>query len=187
MASDSSQPHLDRFFFALRPPRPLANRIAAFAAELAGDSYRITADRLHLTVAISDDFPLYPGPFVETLLRVGDRVAAAPFAVRLDRLVRGHRSVLLLPAVGQPELRALYQGIAEGMAAARAPLREGTGFSPHMTLFYRGGSPIDRRVTAFEWFAEELVLIRSLVGLTRHETLRSWPLRAPQPAQYSLF
>ena len=34
---------------------------------------------------------------------------------------------------------------------------------------------------------EELVLIRSLIGLTRHEVLRCWALTAPQPAQFALF
>lgn len=179
----------DRFFFALRPPIDLARRIAAFAAQFAddGDSYRIPADRLHLTVAITNDFPDYPAAFVETLLRVGDRVAAAPLTVRLDQLVRGARSVLLLPAVGQPELRALHRSIADGMASARAPLRDGTGFSPHMTLFYQGGAPLQRRVKPFAWHADELVLIHSLLGRTRHEVLRRWPLRAAEPAQFALF
>ena len=124
---------------------------------------------------------------IAVMVDSGCEVAAAPFTVRLDRLVRGQRSVLLLPTVRQPELRALYRSIAEGMAAARAPLRGGTGFSPHMTLFYQGGSPIDRRVEPFEWLTEELLLVRSLVGLTRHEVLRRWPLAAPQPAQFTLF
>ena len=56
-----------------------------------------------------------------------------------------------------------------------------------MTLFYPGGPPLQRRIKPFEWQADELLLIRSLLGRGRHEILRRWPLRPVPPAQFALF
>ncbi len=179
--------HLDRFFFAVRPPSSLASRIAAFGEVLGGNAPRVSAERLHVTVAVSDDFEGYPAEFVEILLRVGGRVASSPFRIALDRLLSGNRAVFLVPTAKCPELKAVYQTIADGMASARAPLRQGVGFNPHMTLFYRDHARLDFPVPRLEWTASELLLIRSLVGLTRHETLATWPLTPREPDQHSLF
>jgi len=73
------------------------------------------------------------------------------------------------------------------MAAAHAPLRKRVGFIPHMTLFYRDGASLEHPIPGFEWFVDELTLIHSRVGGSRHETLRRWPLRVPEPLQCSLF
>lgn len=176
-----------RFFFALRPPERLAHGIAAFADEIAEDGYRITARRLHVTVAITQDYDERPDYLVDTMLRVGEAITSAPCPLRLDRLVQGNTAVLLMPGPGHAELRALHRAIADGMASARAPLRKGASFSPHMTLLYRKGAPLDRRIAGFEWTAQELELIHSHVGRRWHETLGRWPLRAVQPAQFALF
>ena len=184
---DEASGHLDRFFFAVRPPPSLACRIAAFGEVLGGNAPRVSANRLHVTVAVSDDFEGYPAGFVEILLRVGGRVASAPFRIALDRVLSGKRAVFLMPTAKCPDLKALYQAIADGMASARAPLRKGVGFSPHMTLFYRDNAALDFPLPRLEWKVSELLLIHSLVGLTRHETLASWPLIPREQDQHSLF
>ncbi len=178
--------HLDRFFFALRPPGPEARRIAAFAERLEEGGRRVRWEHLHMTLAITDDFEDYPYDLVKALRRVGDRVAAAPFDLVLGQLSGGNRSTALRPQHGVPGLKALQGTIADRMREGGVPMRREWRYSPHVTLFYRNGAPFSRPVAEFGWHVEELFLIRSHVGRTRHDVLGHWPLRAPEIAQYAL-
>lgn len=178
--------HLDRFFFALRPPGPQARQIAAFAERLEQGVRRIRPEHLHITLAITDDFEDYPYDLVKALRQAGERIAADPFEVALDQLSGSNRSMALRPQHSIPALRALQQEISGGMREVGAPMRRDWRYSPHVTLFYRNGSPFARPVPEFGWRVEELFLIRSYVGRTRHDVLGHWPLRARESAQYAL-
>jgi 2'-5' RNA ligase len=181
----SPQACLDRFFFALKPPELLARSIAEFGRSFGGEWIR--PDRLHMTVAISGDYRAYPSAYVETLLRVGDRIAAAPCRVKLRQLVQSEQSLLLLPDTSDRPFREIYDCIDGGMRGARAPLRRNVGYAPHMTLSYRDALPFQRRIDGFAWDADEVLLIHSLVGRTKHRCLKSWKLAgSPPPSQYTL-
>lgn len=183
-----SRPHpVERLFFALLPPRQVAASTAAWVEDMPGDWTRQRADRLHVTLAITGDFRQWPVGFVDGMLRAGEAAAAAPFEMVLDRLSIGNRSAALRPGHVNPGLKALHTAIAGAMAHAGVPLREGWRFSPHMTLGYGEGRPVQQAVEARTWRAEEFVLIRSLVGRTQHRVLGRWPLRAEPARQYALF
>ena len=65
--------------------------------------------------------------------------------------------------------------------------RPGYRFSPHLTLGYRIGEPFSERVAPVSWTADEIVLIDSHVGRTRHEVLGRWRLVEAEGEQLSLF
>lgn len=179
---------LDRFFFAVLPPAETAGRIAAYARALGLMHAPVTAERLHMTLAITDDFKQgkCPAAYVETLLRAGERIAAPPFAMTLGRLAVGTKSVLALPGEGRTGGKTVYDCITQAMAAMRAPLRARARYSPHMTLSYdEAVKPGGLRKLDLGWLVTEVVLIHSVVGLHRHEVLNRWPLVEPPVRQAS--
>jgi RNA 2',3'-cyclic 3'-phosphodiesterase len=176
-----------RYFFALLPDAVNANRIHAFAEQVLGEAGLHPAARLHVTLAITADFPV-PQPLkLEALQRAGAHAAVGPFALRLDHLSGGQHTIALRSARAIRPLRVLQQQLARAMAAEGVAMRPGFEFSPHLTLTYRGGSPTQRPVEDHGWIAEEFVLIESLVGLGRYEMHGRWPLRAALERQGNLF
>ncbi len=183
----SSAPLAHRLFFAVRPPSPLDVQIGNFAETEAGGGPRIRSEYLHTTLAISGDFATEPTHAMAGFMEAGHHIAAAPFDMTVDRLAGSRRSVALRPSRRSDELFALQRQIADVLRRIGLALRDGWGFSPHITLFYRDGVPFNRTVTGFCWRVEELVLIHSLVGRTEHHVLGRWPLRGRDDPQLSLF
>ena len=176
-----------RYFFALLPDEFTARRIHAFAERTFGEKGLMRAERLHVTLAITADFPARDEAPVEALLGAGDSVLAAPFDLVLDRLGGGRRTSALRPAHSLRPLAALQADIAKAMAQAGVAMRPAWDFSPHLTLVYRDGEPVQRPVENFGWAVREFALVESLVGLTRHHVLRRWPLAASEDPQLGLF
>ncbi|WP_174291713.1 2'-5' RNA ligase family protein [Sphingomonas bacterium] len=173
-----------RLFFALRPPPAIADRIIASAAVLG--HRLIAADRLHITMFILDDLEQLDHAIVALLRRVGDAVDAPAVPIMLDRLVASHRSSALRPGDGASGLMTLYRQIAGLARSAGIAERRGYRFSPHLTLGYRKGDAFSQPVTPVGWIADELVLIHSHVGQTRHDTLARWRLAGASPGQPTL-
>jgi len=168
----------DRFFFAICPDAETAAAIDAFVAREVPEGRRLPLAHQHVTLALTEDFAVYPAGMVERLLRAGGEVEAASFELRLTRLSASRHSVALCPEQPEPSLIALQRAIADAMARQGIAMRSGWRFSPHQTLCYRKGEAFARIVEGFIWRAREFVLIRSLVGLSRHERVGCWPLRA---------
>ncbi len=177
-----------RYFFALLPNRETAHRIHAFAADRLGEAGQLAPERLHVTLALTPDFPTAQPALVAALARAGARVAAAaPFALRLDRLSIGTRTAALRPARAVPPLRALQAGIVREMVHEGVRMRASWAFNPHLTLRYRAAQPSQCAVADFGWTVEEFVLLESLVGLSRHLPRGRWPLRPAPDPQGTLF
>ena len=175
---------LYRAFYAIKPPERIARQIDHFADRLDPAAHRVLADHQHMTLGITTDAPVYPYELIKALRRAGAGISAEPFDLMLDRLSIGGRSAALRPARAVPGLMALRQEIVRAMRSADATTRPGWTFSPHQTLFYRDGRPDQRPVPGFGWRVEEVVLICSHVGRTRHEVVGRWPLTGA--AQYRL-
>lgn len=175
---------LHRFFFAVRPPVVLARAMAQSALWFGPGSENVRPDRLHVTLDILDDFPLFPAEAAERLKAAGAAVAAEPFEIVLDQAVGSSRSVALKPQRKVVGLHRLAEAIGEQRSRAGLPLRQDYAFSPHLTLFYRDGRPFTQRIEPIRWEVEEFFLVHSLVGRTRHELIGRWPLAGG--AQYSL-
>ena len=176
-----------RYFFAAVPDPVSAARIHAWAERKLGPEGMLAAERLHVTLAITDDFGSPQPRLVEKLMQVGEQAKAAPFELLLDRLSIGGRSIALRPGHTQPPLRELQGQIAQAMADAGAAMRHGWRFSPHVTLGYRDSLPSTRPVADLGWTVSEFALIHSLVGVTRHELLGRWSLDPRPDPQFSLF
>jgi 2'-5' RNA ligase len=176
---------LYRPFFALKPPPVVARRIDHYAQGLAPDADRILPEHQHVTLGITTDREEYPYELIKALRRAGAAIMAEPFDLLLDGVNFGGRSAALRPSRSISGLKQLQRQVASAMARAGATPRPGWSFSPHQTLFYRDGRPGQQSIDGFGWRVEELVLICSHVGHTRHEIIGTWPLLGS--AQGSLF
>lgn len=179
----TSQPLAHRWFFALKPDDITARRTHAFAERELGTHGLLPPERYHVTLALTADFEREPPGLVAALLRAGDAVTAAPFDLPLDQLGGSARTVALRPAHAVPPLRDLQRRIVAAMTAQGLTLRPDWSFNPHETLCYRKEAPFQRPVEGFRWAVGAFVLVHSFVGLSRHETLRQWPLRPPEDPQ----
>lgn len=181
MSGDRDQgvppPHdLDRFFFAIRPDSGTARAINAFAVREVPEGRRVTPEHQHVTLALTEDVATPAPDLAARLLDAGAQVKGEPFDLMLDRLSASPRTAALVPSLPPPPLLDLQRRIVVAMVDRGVPLRKGWRFSPHQTLCYRRGEAFSRDVGGFVWSARELVLVRSLVGLGRHETVGCWPL-----------
>ena len=69
-----------------------------------------------MTLAITKDFDQgeCPPAYVETLLRAGRRIAAAPFEMMLGKIVVGKESILAQPGEGHAGGKAVYDCMRAG-------------------------------------------------------------------------
>jgi 2'-5' RNA ligase len=163
-----------RLFFALMPPIELARHVADAAHWFETIGKPVRADRLHITLAILQDFYVVPDGLIEQLLRTGLQVAAAPFDVVLDRVSARAGLIALKPSHKIAALDALYRQIATLCRAAGIAERPARKFNAHLTLGYRDGRSFDERIAPVDWTAREFLLIHSHLGQTRHEVLGQW-------------
>lgn len=172
-----------RWFFALKPDEVTARRTHAFAEEELGEKGLLKPAHHHVTLALTDDYADIPDGLVNMLLSAGEAVAAEPFDLVLEQLVGSEKSVALRPKGVVRPLKTLQARIATAMKRQGIAMRETWSFSPHETLGYRKGTPFTRPVAGFRWSVTQFMLVHSLVGLHRHETIGCWPLIATDDPQ----
>lgn len=170
---------LHRLFFAILPPAIERARIGLTRDLLDAPIDPVANARLHLTLAITGDYPAFPDAVAERMLAIGGQVAADPFELVLERLSGSSRSVALRPAARCHGLGEVQRQLARDMAYWSLG-REGWSFSPHVTLGYRQGDPFLMPITPIAWEVTEFALIHSRVGATEHIALGRWPLEAAQ-------
>lgn len=175
-----------RLFFALRPPIREARQIAHAALWLGSGDSGLRPEHLHVTMAILDDSDDFPATEAEAMKLAGEMIGAAPVHLMFDMAARSNRSMALRARRKNAALAALRTQIVDAMARQSLPQRQGYEFNPHMTLYYRDGAPGSRQITPVQWIADELLLIHSHVGLTRHDVLGRWPLTGWRDDQYRL-
>lgn len=174
-----------RFFFAIRPDAASARAIDAFAAREAPESRRLRLDHQHVTLALTEDYGPVPPGLVARLREAGEAVRGVPFDLTLDRLTVHRHALLLRPARPPAALGALQRAVVDVMAARGLPLRRDWHFDPHQTIAYRrkreqrddGVAALrERAVAPILWRTEAFMLIRSLIGVGRHEEIGRWSL-----------
>ena len=181
------RPVRHQYFFAVVPAPVIARQIHSWAERTIGSQGLQEADRLHVTLAITDHFPSPLPELAAALSHAGSEVRADPFDLTLDRRSSSARSVALRPARAIKPLTALHGAIARAMRREGVGLRPGWRFNPHMTLAYRDDAPGAQTVHCVGWPVREFVLVHSLVNLHRHDILGRWPLKPLPEAQLSLF
>lgn len=116
-----------RLFFALPCPPPLAERIGRWRDDRPLPGRQVATANLHLTLAFLGQVP---SARLEALLDMAAAIEAAPFDLRLDRLLRWRNGILLL-APSQPPgaLLRLRRALRSGLAELELPV-ETRPFSP---------------------------------------------------------
>ena len=170
---------LHRYFFALQPPEGIVRRAAMLRDAFAENGGIVRSERLHMTLAITDDYRERPARVVDRLLAIGDMVDAEPVPLSFDRLA-GNGGVIALRAGRVPPALGLLQRQLDNQMRYWNVRRPNWNFNPHMTLVYRPHQEFIRPVEPLAWEATDLVLIHSLVGRGVHNELGRWPLERRQ-------
>jgi 2'-5' RNA ligase len=173
----------DRLFLAIVPTGPAREQIHWLAHKFRA-LYRLRGrplpvDRLHATLHHLGDFNGVPADVVEAAGRACSAVAAsmAPFEVEFDHV---------LSFSGARDRKPLVMG-ENGQSAALIELhvRLGTAlngrggnrkFKPHITLLYDERAIARESVPSVCWKVEDIVLVHSLIGKSRHIELGRWTL-----------
>lgn len=174
-----SAPARYTLFFAVRPSEADAVRVAAQADALllshgiAG--YRVGPERLHIT--LDEIAP----EFLESACRAADSIRSPAFDVCFDTAMTfGSSGPFVLvgakEAKGLDALRALRTVL--GCALADRGLKIQRSYEPHMTLCYDSRNRIARTpIDPIVFRATEFALVKSHIGQSRHEVLRTWQLQ----------
>lgn len=168
------------WFFALRPSPACAVRLDILATGLMAahgvSGKRTGPERLHVTLeVVGHDVE---EDLVDAACRAADALRFAPFEARFETVETfsaPNGPFVLGGDAGLDAVRALRQALA--MAMADAGWRPQHAYQPHMTLAYDPRNRVRRTAiepAAFE--ATEFALVKSHIGFSRHEVLRTWPL-----------
>jgi 2'-5' RNA ligase len=177
----------DRLFFSIFPDPPTAGRIADLAERLRADlqlkAKPLAAERFHVTMNHLDDFAGVPERVVAAATEAGAAAVAgiAPFEVIFDRAASFHGRVQNKPLVlrgsaSLAPLTAFQKSLGVAMTKSGLGKYVERSFTPHVTLLYDATLAPETPVEPIRWSVRELVLVHSLLGLSKHIRLASWPL-----------
>lgn len=178
----------DRLFFAVQPDVEAMVELERLVHTLC-DQYDLKGrplgrDRYHVTLHHIGDFAGLPQGVVEAARAAAASLTAGPpFELSFDRVAsfsrraRNKPLVLLGDEGGVLALRAFQRAL--GLALMRRGLGGAveSRYTPHLTLLYDHRQIAEQKVEPVTWVAREFVLVRSLIGQSRHEVLARLPLR----------
>jgi 2'-5' RNA ligase len=108
-------------------------------------------------------------------------IDVAPFEVVFDRVAsfarRAHLPLVLRGGEGAAGLVVLQKALGVALNAMGIASGEKRAYTPHVTLLYDDRRLPAQDVEPIAWVAQELVLVRSLLGRSRHQPIASWPLQ----------
>ena len=169
------------WFFAVRPDADDAVRLDALGADLMAShgvsGKRTGPERLHVTLDLVGHDDLAPN-LMDAACRAADAVRLPAFDVRFDAVLSfdaPSAPFVLVGGTGLDAMRALRVELACALAdqGFKLPLP----YEPHMTLCYDPRHRVTRTAIAPVVFrASTFSLVRSHIGQSRHEVMRSWPL-----------
>jgi 2'-5' RNA ligase len=171
-------------FFALLPPpalRPALVQLGAVlrsAHGLRGAS--IGADRLHLTLASCLDERRPLDDCIAAAKAVGDQISHAAIPLLFEWTDSfytrpGACPLVLRGAQGLDQVCAFRRLLRAQMQ--KSGLAMDASFTPHITLLWADRVVGAHPIAPIHWQADELVLVKSLVGQSRHVHVARWPLQ----------
>ena len=177
----------DSLFFAILPDAHAASRIALLAEQLRSEhgltGRTIQIDRFHVTLQHLGNYAGLPPDLLAMAGEVGVSVANAmpPFELAFDRAesfstAPRNRPLVLRGGDGLAALTAFQQALGTAAKKTRLGRWVKPGYTPHLTLLYDDRSVAPQAVDTITWTAQELVLVHSLLGPSRHTHLARWPL-----------
>jgi 2'-5' RNA ligase len=178
----------DRLFFAIFPDANASARIAQLALQLRGEhelhGRPLARERLHVTLHHLGDYQGVPRDIVDMADKAATAITTmAPFEVAFDRAASfssapRNRPFVLRGGDGLAALMEFQQALGMAMKQAGLGRWAKPGYTPHVTLLYDDRCVAEQAVETINWTAREFVLVRSLLGQTRHVALAHWPLRS---------
>jgi 2'-5' RNA ligase len=170
----------DPLFFALLPDDEATRSIEQLAQNFR-QAHGLTGSLRPLHVTLCDlTVRTSTQKTIDVASKAADAVTAAPFRIAFNRAARfgggkGDRPFVLIGDDGVTGAARFRQTLS--LELRMADLGKWTAsFTPHLTLLYDKTLPDDRDIAPIAWTAREFVLLRSVVGQTRHDVLGRWPL-----------
>jgi 2'-5' RNA ligase len=161
----------------MRSIRASASRLLDFGFQPVPD------DCLHLSIQSLGRYDRISDAQIEQARRMGSRVEVPAFVATFDRLQGFNgahgRAVVLTGKRPADGFLTLRKAIWAEMQLAGMELPPSLGFSPHVSLAYQRTRIPTLPVKSVTWVVHELVLIKSLIGRSKHICLGRWPLWAP--------
>lgn len=172
----------EKLFLGFLPSKDAGFRIRriAFSGRVEhGLSGRVfDTSRLHLSLHRLEQSG---GDVEETLSWCNERFApfanaVAPFEIVVDRALsfmtrKDKLPFVLRSAARNDALMNFHSGLAKILERPKG------SFDPHVTTLYDPKNVDEHPIEPVSWIANELVLVRSLVGQGIHEHIARWPLR----------
>jgi RNA 2',3'-cyclic 3'-phosphodiesterase len=182
---------MERLFFALKPDVPTCAAIAETARALRRDlqlsGTLLAEERLHVTLHHLGDHEQLPEELVSRARSAADDIVALrcfkPFVLTLGSAFsfppRGGPTPLAARVDGDlSTLFAFWETLGKYLRHAGVAIRKNTraNFVPHVTLMYGDHAKSTTSIPPISWTVRDFVLIRSLLGQTKHITLETCPL-----------
>lgn len=155
----------------VKPPEALAAIIAAMLGLVTGRPDSL----LHITLLPLGDRAAIDARTFARIIAALDAVALPSFRVAFDH-VGGRDRTILLPSEPPRGAFAVQRALAAALAARGLRLTRPYRFHPHVTLDYRHGIAGDVAIDPISWRVEDIRLIESVVGETRHVEHGRWAL-----------
>ncbi len=177
----------DRLFFGLFPDAETAARLARLAQDLRRthglNGRPLEARRFHVTLSHLGDFAGLPQNIVAAAIEAASKVSTTIFDVEFDWAASfsgkpGNLPFVLRAADGNDALMDFQRALCVEMIKAGVRYKGGSMFTPHVTLLYDAVSVPRQEIEPIRWIVREFVLIRSLLGQTKHIALERWSLCA---------
>lgn len=180
----------ENWFFALRVPEPVAERIRALAFRLRGQ-HNLRGEpfdlwQYHVFLQSLLPQPLPSESWLTAGLRAGGSVRAAPFAVRFDRALTlpggsresSRRSAFVLSARGDGEIgiKSLRNSLGASMKAANLKGASLGRYLPHVAMLYDEVRVPQDTIEPIAWTATEFFLIHRPELRAPYEEIESWSL-----------
>ena len=163
-----------RLFYAFLPTGEARGAIIDYR-NLEAPASIVSDLRLHMTVAIPNDYHRVPTPLIDRLLGAAANVAGAPVSLVLDRLSATGRSIVVRPSRRPATLVNVQEQLQRALASVFG-LRCDWTFNPHVTRGYDRRPYSECAIAPIVWTADSVVLVHSHVGTTRHDILGQWRL-----------
>lgn len=166
-----------RLFFALWPPREVAEALHQLAgkARADGGGRVMRKEGLHLTLAF---LGMVARSRLEALETIAATVHAESFTLSLDRLDYWPHNHILWAGCASPaaELSTLAESMRSRLTEAGFPLQP-PSFTPHVTLVRNANPPKQLcSMAPIPWPVADFALVESRGG-GDYQALRHWPLR----------
>lgn len=172
----------DRLFLAIFPNAHHAAQLATLASHYLGEHGlargAVEASRLHVTLFHLGDYAGLPADLVAHATDALARLQAHAFTVHFNQIGsfgnRRAKSPLVLAASdGNEALHALQKQLAVHLRAHGLGQWTHGSYVPHMTMAYGKATLPFEAIKPVAWPVEEVLLVHSLLGKTRHIRLAS--------------